>query len=187
MTEATPDLPAVPGSIPFVHNVDDAPAYWWLDILWVVLVKGEDTGGRYSLMYEALPKGSGAPPHKHTWSDEHFYILDGEITFLVGEDIRKGGKGDFVFVPRNTRHAFRVDSETAAFLNGYTPAGLELAVMENAIPAPKRVIPPKGATPMPDLTPEQYRRYGMDNVPGPNPLAPDGADAPPDGAAQRAP
>jgi len=28
-------------------------------------------------------------------------------------------------VPRNTRHAFRVDSETARFLNGYTPASLE--------------------------------------------------------------
>jgi len=38
-----------------------------LDILWVILVKGEGTGGRYSLMYEALQQGSGASPHKHTW------------------------------------------------------------------------------------------------------------------------
>lgn len=58
-------------------------------------------------MYEALSKDSGTPPHKHTWSDEHFYVLDGELTFLVGADIRPGRKGDFVFVPRNTRHAFR--------------------------------------------------------------------------------
>jgi hypothetical protein len=84
------DLLAVSGSMPFVHNVDAAPAYWWLDILWVILVKGEDTGGRYSLMYEALPKGSGAPPHKHTWSDEHFYILEGDLTFLVGDEVRCG-------------------------------------------------------------------------------------------------
>lgn len=173
MTESTPELPAVPGSIAFVHNVDDAPAYWWLDILWVVLVTGADTGGRYSLMHETLPKGSGAPPHKHTWSDEHFYLLEGEITFLVGEEIKVGRAGDFVFVPRNTRHAFRVDSDKAVFLNGYTPAGLELAVMENAMPAPTRTIPPKDATPMPNLTAEQYRRYGMDNLPGPNPLAAD--------------
>ena len=122
-------------------------------------------------MYEALPQGSGAPPHKHTWSDEHFYILDGELTFLVGDDIRPGKAGDFVFVPRNTRHAFRVDSETAAFLNGYTPASIELAVAECAMPAPTRTIPPKGATPPPNMTPEQSRRYGMDNLPGPNPLA----------------
>lgn len=171
MPDATPDLPAVPGTIPFVHNVDTAPAYWWLDILWVILVHGDDTGGRYSLMHEALPKGSGAPPHKHTWSDEHFYILEGDLTFLVGDETRTAGKGDFVFVPRNTRHAFRVDSETAAFLNGYTPAGLEMAVAEMAMPAPTRTIPPKGATPPPAMTPELMRRYGMDNVPGPNPLA----------------
>ncbi len=173
MSDNTPDLPAIPGSMPFVRNVDSAPAYWWLDILWVVLVDGADTGGRYSLMHETLPKGSGAPPHKHTWSDEHFDILEGEITFLLGEEIRVGRKGDFVFVPRNTRHAFRVDSETAVFLNGYTPAGLELAVREMAMPAPKREIPPRGATPPPQMTEEQYRRYGMVNLPGPNPLAPD--------------
>ena len=127
ITDQPPDLPAVPGSIPFVHNVETAPAYWWLDILWIILVKGEDTGGRYSLMYEALPKGSGAPPHKHTWSDEHFYILEGEITFLVGDEL--------------------------------------------ALPAPSRTIPPKRATPPPAMTPELMRRYGMDNLPGPNPLA----------------
>lgn len=170
MNDATPVLPAVPGSIPFVHNVDTAPAYWWLDILWVMLVRGEDTGGRYSLMYEELPKGSGAPPHKHTWSDEHFYMLEGEVSFLVGTEIKHGVKGDFVFVPRNTRHAFRVESETAAFLNGYTPAGLELAIEEMAMPAPSRTIPPKGATPPPNMNPEQYRRYGMDNAPGDDPL-----------------
>ncbi len=174
MTDDTPDLPAIPGSMPFIRNVDTAPAYWWLDILWVILVHGDDTGGRYSLMYEALPQGSGAPPHKHTWSDEHFYVLEGDLTFLVGDEIRTGHKGDFVFVPRNTRHAFRVDSETAAFLNGYTPAGLEMAVAEMAMPAPERVIPPKGATPMPNMSPEHLLRYVMDNLPGPNPLSPDG-------------
>ena len=38
MIDPTPDVPAVPGSMPFINNVDTAPAYWWLDILWVVLV-----------------------------------------------------------------------------------------------------------------------------------------------------
>ena len=175
MAEAVPDLPVVPGSRPFVHNVDTAPAYWYVDILWVILASGADTGGRYSLMHQTLPKGSGAPPHKHTWSDEHFQILDGELTFLIGDDVIKGRAGDFVFVPRNTRHAFRVDSDTAVFLNGYTPAGLELAITENGLPAPTRTIPPKGATTPPVMTPELMRRYGMDDAPGPNPLAPGGS------------
>lgn len=41
------------------------------------------------------------------------------------------------------------------------------------MPAPSRTIPPKNATPPPLMTPAQMRRYGMDNLPGPNPLAPD--------------
>jgi quercetin dioxygenase-like cupin family protein len=53
-----------------------------------------------------------------TWSDETYYMLDGEITFLFGEEIETARTGDFIMVPRDTRHAFRVDSETARFLNG---------------------------------------------------------------------
>ena len=51
-TDTTPELPAAPGSVPFIHSVDTAPAYWWLDILWIILATGDDTGGRYSLMEE---------------------------------------------------------------------------------------------------------------------------------------
>ena len=171
MTDQTPDLPAIPGSIPFIHNVETAPAYWWLDILWIILVRGEDTGGRYSLMHQSMPKGAGAPPHKHTWSDEHFYILSGDISFLVGEGMIEGHTGDFVWVPRNTRHAFRVNSDTAVILNGYTPSGLEQSVIAHGLPAPSRTIPPKGATAPPNPSAADMRLYGMDNSPGPNPFA----------------
>ena len=167
-------LPPIAGSVPFIHNIDNGPAYWWQDILWVILASGEDTGGRYSLMYELMPKGSGPGPHTHTWSDETYYMLDGEIAFLIGEEIRTARKGDFVVVPRDTLHAFRVDSETAAFLNGYTPASLEASVIECAVPAKERVIPPKGSVKPTAMTPEQLHRYGMAFTPGPDPLRPDG-------------
>ena len=51
-------------------------------------------------------------------------MLDGEITFLVGDEVKTARTGDFLMVPRNTRHAFRVDSETSRILNGYTPPAL---------------------------------------------------------------
>lgn len=63
LPEDVPGLPAMAGSVPFVHGLDTAPADWWLDILWLVLATPGDTSGRYSLMHETLPKGSGAPPH----------------------------------------------------------------------------------------------------------------------------
>jgi quercetin dioxygenase-like cupin family protein len=176
MTANTPDtqLP-MPGSEPLIQNVDSAPAFWWLDDLWIVLAQAKDTGGRFSLMEEFLPKDSGPGPHKHTWSDETFYVLDGEIAVLVGEEIKTVRKGDFLMVPRNTRHAFRVTSETARFLNTYTPASLEACLVEWAMPATERGLPPRGTSPSIEMTPELLNRYGMDMLPGPDPLRPERA------------
>jgi quercetin dioxygenase-like cupin family protein len=175
MTTNTPNTqPPMPGSELFIHNVDSAPAYWWLDDLWIVLAEAKDTGGRFSMMEELLPKDSGPGPHKHTWSDETFYMLDGEVTFLVGDEVRTARTGDFLMVPRNTRHAFRVVSETARFLNGYTPASLEAAIVEMAMRTTERVLPPKNASPRLAMNPELLRRYGMDMLPGPDPLRPEG-------------
>jgi hypothetical protein len=78
-------------------------------------------------------------------------------------------------IPRNTRHAFRVTSDTARFLNSYTPASLEAALVEFAAPATERVLPPNDASPIIELTPELLSRYGMDMLPGPDPLRLEGA------------
>ena len=67
-----------------------------------MLVRGDETDGRYSLMHKTLRKGAAVPLHTHSRSDEHFYILAGEVTFLVGDDIWIGRAGDFIYVPRNT-------------------------------------------------------------------------------------
>lgn len=167
-----PDLAALPGSEPTLRNADDAPAYWSVGGLWMVLADGGDTGGRHSMMEQLLPKGSGPPPHRHVWSDETFYILDGAITFLIGDTIRAGRKGDYLVIPRNTRHGFRVDSDTARILNGYTPASMEAMLGELAQPAPERVLPPKGPPPSTAMLPELLARYGLDWLPGPDPLRP---------------
>ncbi|MBV9085173.1 MAG: cupin domain-containing protein [Acidobacteriaceae bacterium] len=172
MADDTHALPAVPGSIPFVHNVDKCPAYWWLDILWIVLVKGEDTGGRYSLMYEALPPGSGAPPHKHTWPDEHFYILDGEITFLVATKSRPASRAtsSSYLATRGTHFESTKKPPSSTAIRRQASNS---PLLRWACRPPSRTIPPKNATPPPIMNEKQYRRYGMDNLPGPNPLAPD--------------
>lgn len=173
-TNAPPPLPPLPGSVPFISNAGSAPAYWMADVLWMVLASGHDTGGRFSMMEQLLPQGSGPGPHKHTWSDETFYMLDGEITLLVGDEIRTARKGDFVVVPRDTRHAFRVDSDTARFLNGYTPASMEALIIERGVPTAERVLPPKDTGPPPVMGSVLPGRYGLDALPGPDPLRPNG-------------
>ena len=160
---------------PFTSLREDAPAFWSADILWLLHASAEQTNGLFSLLEELCPQGSGAPPHVHEWSDESFYLLDGAITFLLGERTASVAAGGFVFVPRGTVHGFRVDTPTARILNTYTPPSWEAAVVALASPAPSRTLPPPGLA-MPDRarSAAMFKRYGMRPVPGPDPLRANG-------------
>lgn len=172
--QSPPDLPPMPGSQHVHRNNGTAPAYYNVDSLWIVLADGNDTGGRHSMMEQLMPKGSGPPPHIHTWSDETYYILDGQMTILIGDKMVTARQGDYLVVPRHTRHAFRVDTETARILNGYTPASMEMMVVEMAKRATQRALPPKGPPPSTAMASELLARYGLIWLPGPDPLRPDG-------------
>jgi quercetin dioxygenase-like cupin family protein len=111
-----------------VGSRSDAPGYWNRDILWLMLVTAEDTGGRSSMMEQLCRKGSGPSSHRRLWSDEMLYVLQAEVTFVVGEEILAGGPGTSVLVPRNMVHGFRVDSNETRLLNCYTPAAAAVTV-----------------------------------------------------------
>jgi quercetin dioxygenase-like cupin family protein len=166
-------LTPMPGATGFVHHVDEAPSYWLQGILWTMLADAQDTGGRWSMMEQLLPQGSGPPPHKHVWSDETFYILDGTITFLLEDELRIATKGAFVMIPRNTRHAFRVDSDTARFLNGYTPASWEAMIAEFGKRTQQLTLPPPGPVVAGgQMSEELLTRYGLVWLDEPDPLLP---------------
>jgi len=155
----------------YVANRADAPAYWQVGILWVVLATGDQTGGNYSLMWQLCPKDSGPSPHYHD-QDEQFYVLDGQITYVAGDQTLVATTGAFVLIPRGTVHSFRVDSETATVLNSYTPAGFEQAIIALGEPAAARTLPPAGR-PMiahPERAPEVFGRVGMHLVDAPDTL-----------------
>ncbi len=86
------------------------------------LASGEQTGDTFALVDERAPRGESVPLHRHVEDMESFYVLDGEITFFVGDDpgIRVGA-GSFVHVPGGTVHGFRIESETARYLILTTP------------------------------------------------------------------
>jgi quercetin dioxygenase-like cupin family protein len=175
-----PDLPKlspIAGDTSFIHHADAAPAYWMQGILWTMLADRDDTGGRWSMMEQLMRKGAGPPPHKHLWSDETFYILDGTITFLMGDEIKTAHKGAFVNIARNTRHGFRVDSDTARILNGYTPASMEAMLAELGKRTTERTLPPPGPPQppgKPQMPEELLARYGLIWLDGPDPLGPRG-------------
>jgi quercetin dioxygenase-like cupin family protein len=87
--------------------------YWGPGDLYRFLVTGEETGGAYFAMEAVVPPGGGPPPHIHRNEDETFYVLEGEVEFLLGDRIVTGGAGDFVNVPRGTVHRFPTPARPA--------------------------------------------------------------------------
>ena len=52
------------------------------------------------------PGAAGAVPHRHEKSSELFFILDGKLDVLAGDDIVTVGRGDLLVVPPGLAHAF---------------------------------------------------------------------------------
>jgi quercetin dioxygenase-like cupin family protein len=90
------------------------------------LVTGAESGGSYFAMEAIVPAGGGPPPHIHRNEDETFYVIEGEVEFLLGDRLIKGTAGDFVNVPRGTVHRFHnAGSAQARLIVTFTPAGIE--------------------------------------------------------------
>jgi mannose-6-phosphate isomerase-like protein (cupin superfamily) len=84
---------------------------------------GHQTGGSVMMFEETLPAGTASLHHLHRDSDEVAWVLAGEFTFKIGDEIVSGGPGTCAFMPRNIPHAWKnTGSETGRVLFLYTPA-----------------------------------------------------------------
>src|SRR6266513_6541380 len=99
------------------------------------LATGEDTNGKYALWEAIVPPGGGPPPHVHSREEEGFYILEGEITFQIGDQRIVASAGMFANMPVGTPHSFRNESDKSAkMLILVAPAGLEKMFFEIGVP-----------------------------------------------------
>jgi mannose-6-phosphate isomerase-like protein (cupin superfamily) len=162
-TEAPLNAQGDPTSRTFAHEPGEGEAWWWFGGLATIKATGEQTDGRYSLVEILVPEGDGVL-HVHHLEDEGFYILEGELTFYVGEETIKARPGSFLFGPKDVPHAFRVDSGPAKLLFIFSPAGLEGFIRESSEPARTLTIPPQPEAPPDPAEMEQLAaiaaRYG---------------------------
>ena len=86
-----------------------------------------DSGGTLSAYEAIVPAATAGPPlHLHRTWDEAFYVLDGEMTFLIDGREHLAPAGSFVFVPRGILHTFwNAGNAPAKQLTIFTPAGIE--------------------------------------------------------------
>ena len=108
---------------------------------YTILVSGQESGGRYSLIDMYVPAGSGPPPHRHDF-DETFTILEGEVEFTVRGQPHLVPTGSTVTVPSNAPHSFKnISGKAARMLCVCVPPGLEEFFMAVGMPARSRIAP----------------------------------------------
>src|SRR5258706_16456220 len=84
---------------------------------------GRETGASIMLFEETLLAGTASLFHLHRDSDEVAWVLAGEFTFKIGDEVTVGGPGTCAFMPRDVPHAWKnTGSETGRVLFLYTPA-----------------------------------------------------------------
>jgi quercetin dioxygenase-like cupin family protein len=89
----------------------------------VLKLLGAETAGSVMMFEEISPAGTQTTFHLHHDSDEVAYVLAGEVTFKIGDEVTVGGPGTSAFIPRGVAHAWKVTgAETGRLLFLYTPA-----------------------------------------------------------------
>ena len=91
------------------------------------LADGSETGDRYSVSIWWVDPGKPGPgPHSHEANEELFYVIDGTMTFLVGDQHVDAKVGTFLRIPAGVTHDFENRTrEKAAVLNVFIPGGFE--------------------------------------------------------------
>jgi quercetin dioxygenase-like cupin family protein len=108
---------------------------------YTILVSGEDTAGRYTLIDMVVPPGGGPGPHRHDF-EEMFTILEGEIELTFRGATSVAGPGTTINVPANAPHRFHnAGDRTARVLCLCSPAGQEEFFKAIGVPLATRTEP----------------------------------------------
>lgn len=91
------------------------------------LADSEETADTYSISEWWLEPGQPGPgAHSHEANDDIFYVIEGTMTFLAGDETIHAEKGAFLRIPPGVVHDFSNTSEACAgVLNIYIPGGFE--------------------------------------------------------------
>jgi quercetin dioxygenase-like cupin family protein len=127
---------------PMATRRGEGEARWWIDCLAEIKVTAEQTGGLLSIIEITEAPNAAGPLHVHHREDEGFWILEGDVTFEVGDTTIEASAGDFAFGPRGIPHRYTVGDAGCRMLYVMTPGGFENLIREMSVPAQSRTLPP---------------------------------------------
>jgi mannose-6-phosphate isomerase-like protein (cupin superfamily) len=120
------DSPQIPSRRPVILGPGEGRQYPMGRISAVFKAGGEETDKAYAISEWWLePHTKGPGPHSHP-DDDVFYVLEGTMSVLVGDDWVDASAGSFVLIPGGTTHDFENrSSQRAGMLDFATPGDFE--------------------------------------------------------------
>ncbi|HEY4427165.1 MAG TPA: cupin domain-containing protein [Solirubrobacteraceae bacterium] len=87
-----------------------------------ILLDTDQSNDIVGIVKLTVPPEWGGPPLHHHDFDEAFYVLEGELTFQLGEQLRTAGPGELVFAPRGAIHTLaNLSGQQARYVLVCTP------------------------------------------------------------------
>lgn len=155
---------------PYARSAAVENSSWYFGHVFSFLADAGDTGGAFSATEIHIYRGGEPPVHVHHGEDEAFYVLEGQLEFLLGEQRHDAPAGTFVWGPREVPHGFRCRTESARVLCLMAPGGAEQEFRDAGSPAQTMTFGPiPDGPPDPGLMATMMSRYNYEIV-GP-PLA----------------
>jgi quercetin dioxygenase-like cupin family protein len=115
-----------------------------------VLLRSEESDGQIAIV--TLGGGGRPPLHRHDF-DEALYVLEGELTFQLGDDVFIRRAGELAFAPRGVPHTYaNLSGAPARALLVITPAGFERYFDRVAARLTGSEPPPEASKPIPEVT-----------------------------------
>ncbi|MCK8099420.1 quercetin 2,3-dioxygenase [Bacillus sp. 2CMS4F] len=117
------ELPA--GVVPYVLESGEGDRLLTGDQLHRIVAAQKNTDGQFIVVSSEGPKGDRIVDHYHEHHTETFYCLEGQMTMWAdGEEIQLN-PGDFLHVPANTVHSYRLDSHYTKMVGVLVPGLFE--------------------------------------------------------------
>jgi mannose-6-phosphate isomerase-like protein (cupin superfamily) len=149
---------------PFLLKAGEGESVWSLGGRFTAKATAAVTEERFALVESVAFRSTEPPLHIHHREDEAWYILDGKMTFYVGDAVLEATAGCFAFAPRGIAHTFTVDVEPTRVLVFASPAGFEHFALELGEQAWDDTPPADLAVPGPEVLGPVAERYGIEVV-----------------------
>jgi quercetin dioxygenase-like cupin family protein len=138
---------------PYALGRDGGEHIWFTNASFAFKATAASTGGELFLVEALLPAGFSPPLHVHHDEHEAFYVLEGTLEIVCGDERYEAAPGSFAFLPSGIAHSFRVsDDAEARVLALAVPGGIEEFFREVGRPAEGPGLPPQAPVDVAQLT-----------------------------------